>query len=311
MKKPSQKIIDVLSNVLSIYKMGNSVICNPTLSGTWGMNFEPDSKAMFHLIQRGHCVLKTKTIKKPIQLMQGDIVLIPRCNGHILADNMDSKTEPFKKVIKRYKELHLNSSLINKTSLLCGVYSFRNYSYNPILSILPEVIHIPSNDVQNNMQLQALIQLISLESKENEIGAEIVISKLIDAMFIYIVRTWLQKQPKGTTGWLGALKDERIGLAIGLIHKKPSNKWTVGSLAKEVHMSRASFAQKFNNLVGIPPLTYLTKWRMDLSSKLLIDSKDKLIIVASEAGYESENSFSKAFKKIKGISPGEYRTKYS
>ena len=129
-------------------------------------------------------------------------------------------------------------------------------------------------------------------------------------MFIYIVRAWLNKQPQGTTGWLGALTDSRIGLAISLIHKTPSTKWSVESLANSVSMSRSSFAQKFNTLVGEPPLTYITKLRMELSTQLLIDTNQKLMGIAAEIGYDSETAFSKTFKKYKNISPGEYRNQY-
>ncbi|MCH9029641.1 MAG: AraC family transcriptional regulator [Bacteroidetes bacterium] len=310
MKTESQAIIDVLSDVLSVSKMGSSVICEPVLPAPWGMKFEPAAKAMFHLIRRGTCLLQTNTMDQPLRLMQGDVVLITKCNGHKLTDSKDSSVEPFRDVLARHKGTPLEDSPHDITSMLCGVYFFQNYEYNPILALLPEVIHIPAGEVQNNMQLQALIQLILLESSRSEVGSGTAVSRFIDVMFIYIVRTWLQQQPQGTAGWLGALNDPRIGLAIGLIHKNPSHKWTVASLASHVNMSRSSFAQKFNSLVGETPLSYLTKWRMDLSSKLLTESDQKLMTVAAAVGYDSETSFSKTFKKFKSLPPGEYRTQY-
>jgi len=310
MKAESKTIMDVLSDVLSVSKMGSSVICEPVLSAPWGMKFEPDAKAMFHLIRSGTCFLQTNTMDQPLRLMQGDVVLITKCNGHKLTDSEASSVEPFRDVLARQKGTPLEDSPYSVTSMLCGVYYFQQYEYNPVLSLLPNVIHIPADKVQNNMQLHALIQLILLESGRSEVGSNTAITRYIDVMFIYIVRTWLQQQPRGKAGWLGALNDPRIGMAISLIHKNPSNKWTVASLANQVNMSRSSFAQKFNTLVGETPLSYLTKWRMDLSSKLLTESNQKLMTVAAAVGYDSETSFSKTFKKFKSLPPGEYRNQY-
>jgi len=307
MENDSQTIMDVLSDVLSVTKMGSSVICEPVLTAPWGMKFEPAAKAMFHLIRRGTCLLQTSTMDQPLRLMQGDVVLLTKCNGHKLTDSETSDVEPFQDVLTRSKGSLLEGSPHDITSMLCGVYFFQNHEYNPILALLPEFIHIPASEVQGNMQLQALIQLITLESSRNEVGSATTISRFIDVMFIYIVRTWLQRQPEGVAGWLGALNDPRIGLAISLIHKSPSSKWTVASLADHVGMSRSSFAQKFNKLVGETPLTYLTKWRIELSSKLLKESNQKLIAVATAVGYDSDTAFSKIFKKHKKMAPGEYR----
>lgn len=310
-KTGSQRIIDVLSDVLATSKMGNAIICEPKLPAPWGMEFDAASKAVFHLIREGTCFLQTNTMEEPLRLMQGDIVLVTKCNGYKLIDSKTSFAAPFRDVLNRHQGVpRTKDSLSDVTSFLCGIYFFRNYEYNPVLSLLPEIIHIPANEVQNNMQLNTLIQLILLESNRNEIGSSISISKFIDTMFIYIVRVWLQRQPIGTTGWLGALNDSRIGVAISLIHQNPANKWTVELLAKEVNMSRSSFAHKFNTLVGEPPLRYLTRWRMDLSSQRLVDSNQKLITVAADVGYDSETAFSKTFKKFKKLSPGEYRNKY-
>ncbi|MCH8035234.1 MAG: AraC family transcriptional regulator [Bacteroidetes bacterium] len=306
----SKTIMDVLSDVLSVSKMGSSVICEPVLSAPWGMKFEPDAKAMFHLIRSGTCFLQTNTMDQPLRLMQGDVVLITKCNGHKLTDSEASPVEPFRDVLARQKETSLEYSTHNVTSMLCGVYYFQQYEYNPVLSLLPNIIHIPADKVQNNMQLHALIQLILLESGRNEVGSNTAITRYIDVMFIYIVRTWVQQQPLGKAGWLGALNDPRIGMAISLIHKNPSNKWTVASLANQVNMSRSSFAQKFNDIVGETPLTYLTKWRMNLSSKLLRESNQLLMTVAAAVGYDSETAFSKTFKKFKSMPPGEYRNRH-
>lgn len=305
-------IVDVLSDVLSMSKMGNAVICESKLLAPWGLRFEAEDKSMFQLVKRGACYLQTDSATEPVRLMQGDLVLLTRCRGHVLTHEQGANAQPFREVLERHMLLQDQfPENANVSDLLCGVYYFENFRHNPILAQLPEIIHLTADEVQRNVKLQSLIQLLTLESKNGEVGSNTVITRLVDIMFIYIVRAWLDRQSAQAPGWLLALKDPRIGKAIGLMHGQPANKWTVGSLAEQTGMSRSSFAQKFTTLVGETPLSYLTNWRIDLASKLLLESGEKLAVVAAAVGYDSETAFSKTFKKYKTVSPGSYRAKHA
>ena len=130
---------------------------------------------------------------------------------------------------------------------------------------------------------------------------------MCDVLFIQAVRAFIANLKDCDRSWLRALKDPHIGLAIGTIHRYPEVSWTVGSLATHVCMSRSAFAANFKNLVGVPPLHYLTRVRMHKATSLLRSSRDNLKQIAAQVGYESEAAFSNAFKRWSGKSPGEYR----
>lgn len=128
-------------------------------------------------------------------------------------------------------------------------------------------------------------------------------------MFVYILRYWVANEPKNSAGWLTALEDPQIGKALSLMHENPGKFWTVDSLASESLMSRAVFGKRFSALVGEPPLTYLTRWRIGLAARSIRESRKPLSEISGEVGYESEFSFSKAFGRIMGLPPGRYRTR--
>ena len=129
----------------------------------------------------------------------------------------------------------------------------------------------------------------------------------MDALRVYVLRTWIEAQPEGTGGWLGALRDPAVGRAIALVHQAPAHRWTVDVLAAKVGMSRSAFARRFAQLVGVPPLGYVTRWRIELALRSLRDTDRTLAAIASDVGYDSEFAFSRAFKRRLGASPGHYR----
>jgi AraC-like DNA-binding protein len=130
---------------------------------------------------------------------------------------------------------------------------------------------------------------------------------LIDIILVQAVRVWVEEQPHDQGGWLGALRDPQVGTALGLIHREPQRNWSVSALAHEVAMSRSIFAAKFSSLVGEPPLTYLTHWRLWHASRLFAEENLSVGETALRVGYESEAAFSKAFKRHFGQSPLAYR----
>jgi AraC-like DNA-binding protein len=124
------------------------------------------------------------------------------------------------------------------------------------------------------------------------------------------VRVWVEEQPDNHGGWLGALRDPQIGAALGLIHREPQRNWSISALAREVAMSRSIFAAKFTSLVGAPPLTYLTRWRLWHASRLLAEENLSVGETVLRIGYESEAAFSKAFKRHFGQPPFTYRREH-
>jgi AraC-like DNA-binding protein len=138
-------------------------------------------------------------------------------------------------------------------------------------------------------------------------GGETVITRLADILVIQAIRSWIAHDPAARTGWLGALQDAQIGRAIALIHRDRARAWTVASLAAEAAMSRSAFAARFTELVGQPAMHYVARWRMHTALTWLKEGDVKLGEVASRLGYQSEAAFSRAFKRVMGVSPGAAR----
>jgi AraC-like DNA-binding protein len=149
--------------------------------------------------------------------------------------------------------------------------------------------------------------MLAYETRHLRPGSESLVARLIDMILVRAVRVWIEEQPHNRGGWLGALRDPQIGAALGLIHREPQRTWSVSALAREVAMSRSIFAAKFSSLVGAPPLTYVTRWKLWHASRLLAEENLSVGETALRVGYESEAAFSKAFKRHFGQPPLAYR----
>ena len=145
------------------------------------------------------------------------------------------------------------------------------------------------------------------ESRLGRPGADSVLTRLAELMFIEVLRRYLEELPPGQTGWLAGLRDEVVGRVLRLFHARPGHAWTLDELAREAASSRSNVAKRFAELVGQPPMQYLTQWRMQVAANLLTQSGAKVAAIGAEVGYDSEAAFSRAFKKATGLAPGAWR----
>ena len=169
-------------------------------------------------------------------------------------------------------------------------------------------MHISRESQEATPWLETTIRFLAYEACRRKQGFDIAIERLVDVLFVQIIRAWQELQPSGEGGWLGALRDQSVGTALSLIHQSPQESWTVESLGRAVGLSRSGFAARFQTLVGVPPLQYLTQWRMQMAANLL-HREHKLSIgqVAHQVGYDSEASFNRAFKRTYEMTPGSWR----
>ena len=154
--------------------------------------------------------------------------------------------------------------------------------------------------------LADFFRLAQLEASAKRAGGVSMLARLSELMFIEVVRRYLDKMPAGQTGWLAGLRDPFVGKAISLMHAQPAHDWTIEELAREVALSRSVLAERFSDLVGMPPMHYLAHWRMQVAAGLLAGNVN-IATVAAETGYGSEAAFSRAFKKVVGVSPSAWR----
>jgi AraC-like DNA-binding protein len=191
------------------------------------------------------------------------------------------------------------------TELLGGYFSFEEGAFQPFIKALPRLIHL-KDDGRALPWLDAVRKLMLVEAAEGRPGAELMISRLADILFIQSLRGFLDGCASCKGGWLEALQDPALGRALASIHEHPEVDWTVESLAKEAGISRSAFAARFSERVGEGPLAYVTRWRMDKAGVLL--GRDlPLAEVAAQVGYASTSAFSKAFRRLRGSAPGGMR----
>jgi AraC-like DNA-binding protein len=313
--QPSQRNgMDVLADVLAATHIGGTLFCRSELAAPWGMLFEPASRAGLHIVARGSCWLRTRGRSEPLHLAQGDVVLLPHGAGHGLISAPNVQPLPFPKLLGRCQVSQgangMSLSLEGKgptTVLLCGVYSFEHEGVHPLLSLLPPLIHLRADAGLLSGPLESVLRLLVAEYTQPGPGSVTVTSRLVDVLFIHIIRGWLEQQPEGSAGWLGAVRDAQVGRALALMHGEPQRDWTVESLAVEVACSRATFSRRFRELVGEPPLVYLTRLRMDVAARMLRDSNQPLAGIAERVGYASEFAFNRTFHRVRGVPPGRYR----
>jgi AraC-like DNA-binding protein len=194
----------------------------------------------------------------------------------------------------------------NTAKLVCGFLACDARPFNPLLENLPPILVADSSEGGDMPWLGELIRLAISEASDRRAGCESVLGRLTELMLIEVIRRHLDQLADGNANWLSGLRDTFVGRALSLIHGDPGRPWTLAGLAKAVALSRSEFAERFARFVGLPPMQYLAKWRMQVAAGLLRDNVN-IAAVAAEVGYGSEASFSRAFKKIVGDSPSHWR----
>ncbi|AQZ65614.1 Transcriptional regulator, AraC family [[Actinomadura] parvosata subsp. kistnae] len=302
--------MDVLSDAISAMRTGRPHASRTRLHGPWGMRFQPQQGAGFHVILQGSCWLLPAS-GEPVHLGVGDVVFLPRELGHGLADAV---TTPLVEAVPEYEDGSPIGSLHRDgpgplTEMLCGAYRLDQSRLHPLLTELPDVMHIPAS-IGRHPSLRGAIELLGRELQSmQDAGFETATSALLDVLLVYVLRAWYDSRPGDeATGWGAALRDPAVTAALRAIHQHPATPWTVQSLAARAGLSRAAFAQRFAGKVGAPPLAYLTWWRMTTAARLLRETDLPLRSVAERTGYATEFAFAKAFKREFGTAPGRYRS---
>jgi len=261
----------------------HSEFCSP-----WNIDSDNPKQSSFHVVAYGNCALSINDTDIH-QLNAGDLIFFPRNIKHHMFNNGEKIT----------------------TTLICGKLDFGGIS-NPILDALPEVMHIKASQMDKYPWFKSLFQQIINEAESGSEGSQIILDKLAEILFIYVVRYYIkcdQNNHINKQGLLTGMADTQLSRALIAMHSDLSEPWTVQSLADESAMSRSAFSNKFNLMVGKTPLQYLTIVRLQCAYQKLQASNDSIISIALSHGYRSEAAFSKVFKKFYGVSPGKIKNK--
>lgn len=303
--------MDALADVLDVARISGSVLAHIHAHEPWGLDLVLPNGAAFHAVTAGSVWLEVDG-EPARRLMPGDVVLLPTGLRHLLLSAPG--------VAARRYDADLKAELVTATGdlvipgpgspsrFLCAGFSYDNELAHPLLSLLPPVLHVSPADEGLDTPLQSTLRLLMGELSRHQIGSEAAVERLIEVLFVHVIRSWLNTSAESTPpSWLTGLRDAVIARALGLLHSQPERAWTVDELATAVHVSRSTLVRRFSDLVGEPPAAYLTRWRMELAARLLRESEQPVGRISHLVGYTSEFAFSRAFTKHRGEPPGRYR----
>ncbi|MBN4056074.1 AraC family transcriptional regulator [bacterium AH-315-J23] len=302
--------MDVLSDILDTVHLSGAILGRAEFSAPWGASTEGISGLMFHIILSGNGFI-TLEGEEPIPLGTGDLLMMPHGHTHHLQSDPSSPIVKFTDLMVagplRKPEVMRSGGGGAVTTIACGRLEFNRSEMHPLLAQLPPVIHIKGGDSTAREWLEMTSKLISDEIRANRIGTAALFERLGGVLFIQVIRSYVETLPPDRAGWLGALRDRRIGNALELIHEAPAYAWSIEEIASKVGMSRSAFAGRFKSLVGETPIQYLTRWRMHRAAYYLRTEGLATAHAAERVGYQSTATFSKAFKRYIGAAPATYR----
>jgi AraC-like DNA-binding protein len=314
---------DALSNVLRTVRLTGATFFDVVARAPWVAE-QPGPEMIlpkilpgaehliaYHVVTDGRCFAYAIG-GEPIAVEAGEVIVFTKGDPHVMSSGPGMRGNPFTPSVIDAAATGQLPLLINfgstgpATKLVCGFLACDSQPFNPLLDNLPPVIKAGDPQNKDTGWFGQFIHFARMESAQKRVGGASVLARLSELMFIEVVRRYLEALPPGQAGWLAGLRDPLIGKALSLLHGGPAQNWTIDQLAKQVGLSRSLLAERFTDLVGIPPMLYLAKWRMQIASELLIGGSS-VATVAAEIGYASEAAFSRAFKRMVGVSPSAWR----
>lgn len=268
---------------------------------------EAEHLVPYHILSQGVCWGGLRGEPR-VQMQPGDVLIFPHGDAHVMSGQPAESREPTFSVNapEQYPSTVRLGAGEPDTILMCGFLGCDSGPFNPILAALPNVLHMPRI---GEGWLSTLPDQVLREWRDPKAGSATVLTRLAEVMFIEVLRQHMATISPQERGWLSALRDPMISAALSALHERPAHPWTLQKLATEVAASRSVLAERFAEIVGIPPIQYLTQWRLQLAADLLRRSNSKISAVAARIGYDSEAAFSRAFKRATGMSPGAYRSR--
>jgi AraC-like DNA-binding protein len=325
----SETPMDVLSDVLRAVRLTGAVYFDMD-AGAPFVGESPGTAAIaasvmpgaehvisFHAVISGSCwAALGDGALPPVELKAGDIVVFPAGDANVMSSHPGLRGDVNMAMYYRPVEESLPFAVVHggtgdeRTRFICGYFGCDAHPFNPLLSALPRMM-CARNAGDGGSWVTDLFQLAMTEGASRRAGGETILAKLSELMFVGVVRNHLASLPDDAKGWIAGLRDAHVGGALQIIHGQPKEDWTLDRLARGVGMSRTAFATRFADLVGCPPMQYLTRWRLQLAARLLELPDVSVAQAAAEVGYESEAAFNRAFKNFTGVPPGAWRKRRS
>lgn len=277
------------------------------LRAPWGIDLPIEDGVRFHLVVSGRCLLQAPGGEALLE--PGDVALLPGGEAHAIRDRPTSEAVPLA-ILPRQAigdgVYRLQVGTDGEESLLvCCTVDFDAAPARRLLTAMPALLVVRRGT--DGPGLDGLVALMADEARRERMGMATLLPRLVDVVVTWTVRAWAEEAGASVGGWLGALAEPGLGRALVAIHAAPERRWTTTALAREAGLSRSAFARRFQERLGQAPGRYLLEWRMALAAERLASRAASIASVAAGLGYGSEAAFARAFKRVRGVSPGRLR----
>ena len=316
--------MDVLSTILKTVKLEGAMFYNAEFSAPWSFHApasclvapylspEPRHVIIYHLLTHGQAYANVEEGQR-VSLSAGDIVVFPHGDPHIMGNGRDVEPRDNARFLQEIFSQGLKVARMGGggeiTRFICGYLVCDPQLSKAFLGGLPPIFKVNIGNDSSGQWLENSIRYSVGQAVASQTGSEIVVAKLSEALFADTLRRYVDLLPPGQTGWLAGARDPDVGNALALLHRQPSDPWTIAVLARRVGVSRSVLAERFRHFLGMPPMAYLTRWRLQLGAQLLTSTSHSVVQIAAEVGYESEPAFNRAFKREFGSPPARFRMK--
>jgi len=311
--------MDALTGLLDGPRARGAFLLRSIMDPPWSVRVQDRAPLSLVAIMRGEAWVVPDDAD-PVRLVPGDVAITRGPDPFTFADDPATRpqvvihpgqrcTTPDGRDLAQAMDLGVRTwgnDPDGSTTMLIGTYQMRGEVSRRLLEALPSLVVLPDGAWN-----RSLVPLLGDEIVKDDPGQEVVLDRLLDLLLISVLRTWFARPDSGAPAWYRADSDPVVGRALRMLHNNPAASWTVASLAAATGVSRAALARRFTDLVGEPPMSYLTGWRLTLAADLLREPDATVGAVARQVGYSSPFALSAAFKRVRGISPQEHRTRAS
>jgi AraC-like DNA-binding protein len=301
--------MDVLTDLLTRSRARGAAFARARASGDWGIALPAVEGPTLHTVLEGQVVLWIDDPGDAVVLRPGDVMLVSEQTEQHLGHAPGASCAPIEQLAADSPDRQIVLERPGSpagAAFICGAYMFEGDLSAGLVSSLPTLLGLQP---AAGSSLRATTDLIAHELLHDEPGQQTLLDRLLDVALVQILREYFTTNQDAAPSWFRASSDPHLGPALGALHADPGHPWTVAELASRASLSRAAFARRFNQELGVAPLTYLTDWRMALARERLRDSGDGIAAIAQSLGYASEFSFAAAFKRHQGIAPGRWRNR--
>jgi AraC-like DNA-binding protein len=297
--------MDPLSDVLSLLKLRSYVSGGFDAGGDWAVQFGPHDGIKFHAVVLGECWVSVDGVPEPVKVRAGECFLLARGKPFRVASDMAVEPVDVRTLLPpMYDGRIVTYNRGGEFLSIGGYFTLADGPADLLLNMLPPIIHIQEEPGRST--LQWCVERMRQELRDPQPGGFVLAQQLATVVLVQALRLQVSNARRDGAGWLFALADKRMRAAINAMHESPARRWTLQAMAEQAAMSRTTFVLKFKELVGLSPMDYLTRWRMMLAADRLTSTRDSISQIGLALGYESEKSFSTAFKRVMNYSPRQY-----